>query len=162
MWFGSQQFSGETFNHRYKLDYFTILRIKFSCNLDSVYELNCREKTTQLEKEIKQWSKITLTPLRRITILKTLLIAKLNHLFISLPNPSDEMMKKSNTLFYNFIWQSKPDKINRDILNQGYLYGGLKMVHLTNCIYSLNFSWRRRLVIRDSNYKNVRKCIHKC
>ena len=63
------------------------------------------------------------------------------------------MIKKFNTLFYNFIWQSKPDKIKRHILNQDYLKGGLKMIHLTNYIYSLKLSWIRRLVINDSNYK---------
>ena len=157
MWIGSQKFSGETFNHRYKLDWsqteFTILGIKFSCNLDLIIDINFREKIAQIEQEIKQWSKRILTPLGRITILKTLLVAKLNHIFIALPNPSDEMIKKLNTLFYNFIWQSKPDKIKRDILNQDYLKGGLKMIHLTNYIYSLKLSWIRRLVINDSNYK---------
>ena len=157
VWIGSQKFSGETFNHRYKLDWsqteFTILGIKFSCNLDLIIDINFREKIAQIEQEIKQWSKRILTPLGRITILKTLLVAKLNHLFIALLNPSDEMIKKLNALFYNFIWQSKPDKIKRDILNQDYLKGGLKMIHLTNYIYSLKLSWIRRLVINDSNYK---------
>ena len=97
VWIGSQKFSGETFNHRYKLDWsqteFTILGIKFSCNLDLIIDINFREKIAQIEQEIKQWSKRILTPLGRITILKTLLVAKLNHLFIALPNPSDEMIK---------------------------------------------------------------------
>ena len=56
----------------------------------------------------------------RITILKTLLTAKLNHLFIALPNPSEEMILKSNKMFYNFIWQSSVNKIKRDILCQDY------------------------------------------
>ena len=54
-------------------------------------ELNYKEKLSQIGKKLKQWSKQILTPLGRITILKTLIISKLNYLFISLPNPSDEI-----------------------------------------------------------------------
>ena len=124
VWIGSRKFSGETFNHRLKLDWsqedFTILGIKFSCNLDTIIDLNFKEKLKEIQRELKQWSKRILTPLGRITILKSLLIAKLNHLFIALPNPSEEMISKLNKMFYNFIWQSSVDKIKRDILCQGY------------------------------------------
>ena len=48
IWIGSQKFSAETFNHRFKLDWsqgsFTILRIKFSCNLDEMVDLNFKDK----------------------------------------------------------------------------------------------------------------------
>ena len=44
VWIGSKKFSGETFNHRLKLDWnqtdFIILGIKFSCNLDTVVDIN--------------------------------------------------------------------------------------------------------------------------
>ena len=66
---------------------FTNLGIKFSCNIDTTVEINFREKINEIEKKMKQWSKRTLTPFGRITVLKTILISKLNHLFIALPNP---------------------------------------------------------------------------
>ena len=72
IWIGSQKFSGETFNHRFKLDWnqgsFTILGIKFSCNLDEIIDLNFKDKIKQFEEELKQWSKRILTPFGRITI----------------------------------------------------------------------------------------------
>ena len=64
-------------------------------------ELNYKEKLYQIEKELKQWSNRILTPLGRINILKTLIISKLNRLFISLPNPSDELI---NTLQKQFFF----------------------------------------------------------
>ena len=82
---GSKKFSGETFNHRYKFDWkqnnFTILGIIFSCNIEDKLDLNFKEKLTQTEKELKQWSKRILTPFGRITVIKSLIISKLNHLF---------------------------------------------------------------------------------
>jgi hypothetical protein len=38
----------------------------------------------------EQWKRRTLTPIGRTTVIKTLLIPKLNHLFISLPTPKKE------------------------------------------------------------------------
>ena len=122
VWIGSMKFSGETFNHRLKLDWtqndFVILGIKFSCNIDTIPEINYNEKVKEIRKEIKQWSKRILTPLRRITIIKTLLIAKLNHLFIALPNPGNETILNLNRMFFQFIWQSPTDRIKREVLCQ--------------------------------------------
>ena len=56
VWVGSRKFCGETFNHRYKLDWkqtdFTILSIKFSFNLDKMIKLNFNEKIKQTEHEL--------------------------------------------------------------------------------------------------------------
>ena len=157
VWIGSQKFSGETFNHRLKLDWiqndFDILGIKFSCNIDTILEINYNEKIKEIKKEIKQWSRRILTPLGRITILKTLLIAKLNHLFITLPNPSIDTILSLNRIFFNFIWQSPIDRIKREVLYQDYFNGGLKMVELNNYINALKIGWIRRLITTNSKYK---------
>ena len=141
VWIGSKKFGGETFNHRYKLDWkqtdFNILGINFSCNLERMIETNFREKIKQLEREFKQWSRRILTPFGRITILKTLIISKLNHLFIALPNPTDEILNNLNKSFFNFIWQSKVDRVKREVLMQEYEKGGLKMINLRSYIFSI-------------------------
>ena len=84
VWIGCEKFSGKTFNHRLKLDWnqtdFTILGIKFSCNLNTMVDINYTTKLKEIEKEIKQWARRILTPLGRLTVLKTLLISKLNRL----------------------------------------------------------------------------------
>ena len=138
VWIGSKKFGGETVNHRFKFEWnqteFTILGIRFSSNLNNMIELNYKEKLSQIEKELKQWSKRILTPLGRITILKTLIISKLNHLFISLPNPSDEIINTLQKQFFSFIWQSSTDRIKREILMKDYSKGGLKMLNIKNYI----------------------------
>ena len=138
VWIGARKFCGETFNHRYKLDWnqgsFTILGIQFSCNLEEMLELNFKSKIMQINRELKQWSKRMLTPFGRITVIKTLLISKLNHLFIALPNPSEETINKLHVNFFHFIWKSNVDRINRDILMQDYEFGGLKMINIKKII----------------------------
>ena len=164
VWIGSMKFSGETFNHRLKLDWtqndFVILGIKFSCNIDTIPEINYNEKVKEIRKEIKQWSKRILTPLGRITIIKTLLIAKLNHLFIALPNPGNETILNLNRMFFQFIWQSPTDRIKREVLCQDYYNGGLKMVQLKNYINALKIAWIRRLISTNSKYKSLFETIH--
>ena len=118
-------------------------------------ELSYKEKLSQIEKELKQWSKRILTPLGRITILKTLIISKLNHLFISLPNPSDEIINTLQKQLFSFIWQSSTDRIKREILMQDYSKGGLKILNIKNYIVALKTTWIRRLVTKDSKYINI-------
>ena len=157
VWIGSQKFSGETFNHRLKLDWsqtdFTILGIKFSCNLDTIVDINYNVKLAEIEKEMKQWSKRILTPIGRLTVLKTLLISKLNHLIISLPNPSGDQILKLNKMLFEFIWKSSTDKIKREVIIQDFDQGGLRMIHLEKYIYALKLGWIRRLILNDSKYK---------
>ena len=164
VWIGSMKFSGETFNHRLKLDStqndFDILGIKFSCNLDTIPEINYNEKIKEIKKEINQWSKRFLSPLGRITILKTLLIAKLNHLFIALPNQSNETIINLNRMFFRFIWQSPTDRIKREVLCQDYYKGGLKMVHFDSYINALKITWIRRLISTNSKYKTLFETMH--
>ena len=159
IWIGCKKFSGETFNHRLKLNWnqtnFDILGIKFSCNLDTMVKINYKDRIEQIEKELKIWSKRKLTPFGRITVLKTIVIFKLNHLFIALPNPTEEIINNLQKNFFHFIWQSETDRIKREILMQEYDRGGLKMINLKNYICALKSTWIRRLLANDSKYVSV-------
>ena len=164
VWIGSNKFSGETFNHRFKLDWnqnnFEILGIIFSCNLDTMIQLNYVKKLKQIDRDLKQWSKRILTPFGRITVLKTLIISKLNHLFISLPNPSDDLINNLQKRFFSFVWNSKTDRIKRDVLIQEYNAGGLKMININNFVSALKISWIRRLITVDSKYKAIFELVY--
>ena len=99
VWIDVRKFCGETFNLRHKLIWnqgsFTILGIQFSCNLEDMLKLNFKNKIIQINRELKQWSNGMLNPVGRITVLKTLLISKLNHSFTPLPSPSEETNKST-------------------------------------------------------------------
>ena len=103
-----QKVCRETFNHRLRLNWnqtnFDILGIKFSCNLDTMVKINYKDKIEQIEKELKIWSKKKLTSIGRITVLKTNIISKLNHLFVALPNPAEEI---TNNLHFFTLFGSQ-------------------------------------------------------
>ena len=153
IWIGSKKFSSEVYHHRWKLKWgttkFTLLGITLSVNLEEVVQLNYSKCIDTITKTLSQWSKRKLTPLGRITVLKSIIIPKMNHLFISLPNPDKDMIKHFNTLFYKFIWQSPIEKVKRQTLVKQYIYGGLKMIDIDNFIKSLKSTWIRRIITNN-------------
>ena len=94
--------------------------------------------------EINKWSKQNLSPIGRIAIIKTLLLSKLNHQLTTLPCNNPDLLSKIQAIFFNYLWEGKPDKISRLTITQPYLKGGLKMVNIRNFVASLKISWLRR------------------
>ena len=102
------------------------------------------------------WIKRALTPLGRATVVKSLLIPKINYLLLSLPLPNEKIMKSINGCFFEFIWNYKPDKISRKQLCQLYADGGIKMTDIFIHAKSLKISWIRRFIHNpgDQNFTN--------
>ena len=126
---------------------FKLLGISICVNLQECVKINFSQKMVEIKELIKRWNKRYLTPLGKITIVKTFLVAKLIHLFTCLPNPDEAYIKEINDLFFNFVWSSKPDKINRHTIMLDKKLGGLKMINIKDFIISLKVSWIRRLFI---------------
>ena len=109
---------------------FDLLGLTFSVNLSEMIDLNFKSKILEIKELIKIWNKRYLTPLGKITVIKTFLLAKLNHLFLTLPNPGKAFIGELNDLFHKFIWSNKPDKINRKTITLKNRSGGLNMINL--------------------------------
>ena len=84
-------------------DTFNLLGIKFSVDLDLVVNLNYESVLDDLNKSLNVWKKRFLTPLGKITVIKTLILSKLNHLFMSIPNPDQCVINKLQSTFFKFI-----------------------------------------------------------
>ena len=88
---GVNKYSTASIKTRWKLSWgkttFKLLGINFHIELDQMQQLNFNEKIQKIRSLIKLWNRRYLTPLGKITVIKTLLLPKLNHLFISIPNP---------------------------------------------------------------------------
>ena len=89
------------------------------------------------------FGQVIVSPIGRLTVLKTLLISKLNHLIISLPNPKVDQISKLNKIFFEFRWKSSANKIKREVIIQDFEQGGLRMIHLEKIYLNLD----------DSKYK---------
>ena len=113
VWIGVNKYSTASIKTRWKLSWgkttFKLLGINFHIELDQMQQLNFNEKIQKIRSLIKLWNRRYLTPLGKITVIKTLLLPKLNHLFISIPNPSEQIIKELNNIFFFFFmgWPSK-------------------------------------------------------
>ena len=93
-------------------------------------EINYNLALIKVKKTIAFWKKRSLTPLGKITVIKTLILSKLNHLFTSIPLPQNQFCKKIEKFLFNFKWDGKPEKISRSQICQNYDAGGLKMIDI--------------------------------
>ena len=150
IWIGRKKYSKDKLRVKSNLEWgetkFTLLGINFDVDLNKMIDTNYECAKTKILKTILTWKKRYLTPLGKITIIKTFLLSKLNHLFTTLPSPKESFLKEINTLLYKFIWNDKPDKIKRNLLIQNYNNGGLKMIDLVKFIRALKITWIRRLL----------------
>ena len=99
-------------------------------DMTKILKLNYNKYLPVITNTIKQWNNRYLTPIGKITIIKTFLLSKLTHLFTSLPTPSDAFIKKIEQQIYQFLWDGKPDKIKRIQLIQQYKKAGLQMIDI--------------------------------
>ena len=130
---------------------FSLLGIKFSTNLKYITELNFSDRLNDIQNGISMWKKRNLTVLGKIAVVKTILLSKLKHIFISLPSPS----KALETIFYNYIWGSKTDRVSRNQLVKDYKEGGCRMVQIDSFIKSLKLSWIRRIFYSEASWKSL-------
>lgn len=157
VWIGSKKYSTDTIKTKWKLLWggcrFKLLGINFNVDLGKIVKENYDLKIQQLEKVVTQWGKRTLTPLGKITLIKTLMISVFNHLFIMLPNPDQIIIDHINDVMFNFLWSNKPSKIKKSTVIGEYEIGGLKMVNIKACIDALKATWMRRLLTTDSKWQ---------
>ena len=76
------------------------LGIKFSIDLDLVIDLNYDPILDDINKSLNVWKKRFITPLGKTTVIKTLILSKLNHLFMSIPNPDQSVINKLQSTFF--------------------------------------------------------------
>ena len=83
-----------------------------------------------------------------------MLLPILNHLFSSIPNPSDQIIKQLNTILFDFLWKG-PAKIKSTVVIKQYIDGGLNMVNLKMFMSALKLIWIRRLILKEGNWKHI-------
>ena len=156
VWVGSKKFSDQILCPGIKLDWaqsdFRVLGIDFSLDLNRMVDLNFKKKIIDVSKVLKSWHHRKLTLRGKITVIKTLALPKLIHLLTSLPNMNVSMVNDLNRLFYNFIWDNKPDKVRRNTLVRDIPHGGLKMVHIQSFMAYLKVGWLKRFFENSEGY----------
>ena len=73
----------------------------------------------------------------KFTVVKTFALPKIIYPLTVLNNPPVDILKKIKFEIFNFIWDSKPDKIKRSVIMQDYKIGGLRLINTDYFIEAL-------------------------
>ena len=124
--------------------------------------INYENKLKEMEKLLNSWSRRNITPLGKITVIKTLVISKVTRLFMNLPDPDVKCLHDLNLLLYSFLWWTgKHDRIKRSGVCQAYEAGGLKMVDVRSFLSALKIGWLKlSCVIMGKLQRFYRLCVH--
>ncbi|KAJ8046475.1 LINE-1 retrotransposable element ORF2 protein [Holothuria leucospilota] len=123
------------------------LGISLSHHEDDFFRLNVLPKISRLKRLLNQWSSRDLTPLGKITVIKAFAISQLLFLFTVLNNPPPDFLAQVNECLFNFLWNSKIDKIKPTTVINAIGSGGLNMVDLLSFMKSLNAAaWVKRYI----------------
>ena len=106
------------------------------CSGDAIFS----EKIERVKNILSSWSARRLTLLGKITIIKALAVSQIVHVLTSLPTHQGAL-KEINTLLYDFLWESKGDKLKRTQMINDYDKGGLKMIDIKSFNKSLKIKW---------------------
>ena len=89
---------------------------------------------------MSSWSARNLTLLGKTAILKSLVVSQIVYLLSSLSS-SPGVIKEINCLLYDFLFDSKGDKIKRTEMINEHNKGGLKMIDFQSFNESLKIKW---------------------
>ena len=129
-----------------------ILGITFNRSNEDLTTINIVSKLPTIEKEVLQWNRRHLSLIGKITVVKALLLSKLVHIFMALPNPSKNVIEQIEKVFFKFIWNNKNDRVKRKKMVQRQELDGLNMMYLHGFIKSMKISWMERLYKSDHSW----------
>ena len=91
LWVGAMCKSEKKMCKEYNLDWdqkpLTILGVTFTAEVFDIWDYNIEDILHKVNSLINIWSKRKLTLPGKITVIKSLILSKFNHLFLALPNP---------------------------------------------------------------------------
>lgn len=133
-------------NLNWSLGPITFWGITFTHDKERLFHLNYTPKLSRLKSNLHLWSQRDLTPIGKITLVKTLGLSQLVFLFQVLPNPPLHFVIQIEATVFDFIWSGNRDKVKRSALINDLDAGGLKAPHIHSFIRGLKCSWVRRYI----------------
>ena len=105
-----------------------------------LHTIELRYKVSRSKKFII-WLRRSITPLGRIAIFKSLILSKLVHLWLLLPDPPDTFIEDLQKMIFCFVWNRKRDRISRDTAVKHTADGGLGIPQIKSFTNALKLTW---------------------
>ena len=121
------------------------LGVYFGYNKLSLETNQWNEKINNIESVLNLWRQRNLTLYGKVTILKSLIAAKILY-WATVSDVPHNVTVRLNTLFFDFLWSGKRDKIKRSVICGDYGTGGIKMLDIQSHIEALHAGWVKRIM----------------
>ena len=134
---------------------FKVLGVVFYTNVHETVLINYENKLKEMETLLNSWSRRNITPFGKITVIKTLVMSKVTHLFMNLPHPDEKFLHDLNLLLYSFLWNGNHDKMKRSGVCQAYQAGSLKTVDVRSFLSALKMGWLKRIMCDNGKITKI-------
>ena len=132
---------------------FTALGIDYNMrSLENITEQNILPKIEKMEGTLKSWGFRNITPLGRVTILKSLVLSKITHILQALPTPPKQLLTTIEHLCFEFIWGKKRHEVKKETAYKDTKDGGLKMMNIVEFDHSLKLTWLRKILTTEPDW----------
>lgn len=74
---------------------------------------------------------------------------------MSIPNPSQSVVRELSKILYNFLWHGRTEKVRRNSLIRDVEDGGLGMIDLESYMRALKIAWVRRYITKDGMWRTL-------
>ena len=128
---------------------FCLLGIDFDTSLKNIIKINYRKKLTQIEKLLLHYTKLDLSLLGKITVIKTLAVPQLVYFLTVLPSPCESLFFQLDKL------GDGSTKIKSAKMEKYIPGGGLKLTNIRFLHYGLKLSWIKRLISTDGSWQSL-------
>ena len=125
------------------------LGICYTDNIDEIIYKNHLDKLEELEKTLNQWKCRKLTLLGKNTVIKTLIVPKINYLVASLITP-EWFVNRVQELIFDFLWDGKPPKIKNNVITNTFENGGIQLPNIELLVKAQKVNWIKR-ILENSN-----------
>ena len=128
------------------------LGVWFSNDPQISLSLNLFEKLEAARKCLTSWSLRRLSLIGKIVVLKSLVASQLVYVLTSLQS-KESIIREVNSLFYDFLWDGKSDKIKRKVMINDFKDGGLRMLDIESFNKALKCSWIKKYLDDENKGK---------
>ena len=163
IWLGNKRNSPVKYMPHLQMEWnppkFKMLGILFTNDLKECEVLNFSDQFSEIRALYKVWLKRQITPLGRVAVLKSLILSKIIHLWMLLPNPPDNLVNELQKTVFQFVWNRKQDRISRKIAVKSIAKGGPGIPNIKTYINALKLIWIRKLKTSEHKWESILKSI---
>ena len=118
-----------------------------------MYKMNYEPKIAAIENTIKAWSMRNLSLRGKVTVLKALILSKLQYLASVLGKPDQKIIRKVDKIVFKFLWNGS-EKLKRKTMIQCREDGGLLVPDFDTICNCAMIKWIYRYIhTENSNWK---------